>query len=330
MRKMQSIDRSQNQIPDLVSFLKQVAKDISKWQTKQTELHQDPSSSSSDSQPQPSLSKSNSFPTQSSAATPVMKEVPMDYDFADLVKKACLLCVRQFKTIEMLRRHEADSALHKGNLSKDELRKAGYDRKISALNKRAKTEESEKKIPNGFAPINSNPIPTSSSVKDDASSSFSIDTSSKYRDRASERRSVFGADKPSSSSSSSSHRKEDKRKVFEGPAPVLASEDSESSLNHNREEEIDESNSGFKMLAQMGWTKGKGLGTESQGRSSIVEAGHHRMGAGLGSGSSNANDRDGSEEGRGYKGGYKGGKKSFDKGYLEAMRDSARERFEGK
>lgn len=36
-----------------------------------------------------------------------------DFDYSDTNKMACLLCQRQFKTIEVLRKHTTQSDLHK-------------------------------------------------------------------------------------------------------------------------------------------------------------------------------------------------------------------------
>lgn len=81
--------------------------------------------------------------------------------FADLSKKCCYLCARQFKTEAEVNRHERMSELHRDNVNNDEL-------VSKALAKMAKA---------GVAP------------------SASIDDGSDYRDRAKERRAAFGGGK---------------------------------------------------------------------------------------------------------------------------------------
>ena len=37
----------------------------------------------------------------------------LEFEFADMVKLACLLCARQFKSLDQLKRHNKESDLHK-------------------------------------------------------------------------------------------------------------------------------------------------------------------------------------------------------------------------
>lgn len=37
----------------------------------------------------------------------------MDFEFSDTVKFTCLLCARQFKSLDQLKRHNKESDLHK-------------------------------------------------------------------------------------------------------------------------------------------------------------------------------------------------------------------------
>lgn len=259
-------------------------------------------------------------------------------------KLACLLCRRQFKTKEVLRKHELESELHKKNLSDDEIRLTAAKSKASTLEARSKAARNSKSafsqaqseknssVGKGFAPISSSTSTSELSRADsNPSTGFSIDTTtstSQYRDRASERRSVFGSDKnnPSTSSQKEDHKK---RKVFDGPTPLVSyeSETSDQISSDNKiDEEIQPENVGAKMLGLMGWTKGKGLGSEMNGRSEPVDSGVHRMGAGIGSGRSGS-EEDGKDGNRG--GGGKGPRK-FEKNYLDAMRESAMRRFEEK
>jgi RNA-binding protein 5/10 len=55
------------------------------------------------------------------AATPEKKTTPVpaalpeevEFEFSDVVKIACLLCARQFKTLDQLKKHNKESDLHK-------------------------------------------------------------------------------------------------------------------------------------------------------------------------------------------------------------------------
>jgi RNA-binding protein 5/10 len=37
----------------------------------------------------------------------------LEFEFSDLVKLACMLCARQFKTLDQLKKHNKESDLHK-------------------------------------------------------------------------------------------------------------------------------------------------------------------------------------------------------------------------
>ena len=46
--------------------------------------------------------------------SPLPEEV--EFEFSDLVKLACMLCARQFKTLDQLKKHNGESDLHKVSL----------------------------------------------------------------------------------------------------------------------------------------------------------------------------------------------------------------------
>lgn len=60
-------------------------------------------------------------PAPTKPATPEKKTTPVpaalpeeaEFEFSDLVKIACLLCARQFKTLDQLKKHNKESDLHK-------------------------------------------------------------------------------------------------------------------------------------------------------------------------------------------------------------------------
>ena len=60
-------------------------------------------------------------PAPTKVATPEKKTTPVpaalpeeaEFEFSDVVKIACLLCARQFKTLDQLKKHNKESDLHK-------------------------------------------------------------------------------------------------------------------------------------------------------------------------------------------------------------------------
>ena len=92
-----------------------------------------------------------------------------------------------------------------------------------------------------------------------AASNLNVLGSSRYRDRAKERRQKYGTDD-------------------EGPRPnrlkekyLAAMEHAEFSQSDQKPKKLDSSNIGSKMLQKMGWKEGLGLGKTNQGRTSIIE-----------------------------------------------------------
>lgn len=268
---------------------KRVATDISKWNRKQAELHAneplttlasgkeipvsvDPCASVSDASVA-AQSKEQSQPLRPSRTAPRSPQETADqcldavqmseaqlasYDYKDLARIACLLCQRKFKSLDTLQRHENESQLHKENLAKMEICRQGVIRKNESRN---------------------DAVSHASVLESEIGSTASLSMPA-YRDRASERRAIFGANTPSKSSHPSSAPK-----VFEGPesttgAPPTTVQEIPLSAPAKP---IDSDNVGSKLLAMMGWTHGQGLGLQKQGRTDIVETKIYKPGAGLGS-----------------------------------------------
>ncbi|OCF30828.1 hypothetical protein I316_07551 [Kwoniella heveanensis BCC8398] len=248
-----------------------IAKNISKWNTKQNELAApEPTSDLNAHAPPKGISDVNatlgvkrSFGSsiatnQSQTASPTgsaagpsksPQSVTDDFDYTDVStlastgKVACLLCQRQFKTDEILRKHVAQSDLHKTNLADANARDAGQRRKLAVV-----------------------------------SSWESNDNATKYRDRAAERREAFN--QPSvpipSEAPSYASQQEKKRKYAEGPKPPPPPPPP--GLHPGE----DDSNVGNQMLAKMGWTAGTGLGKEREGRVDPILVQQFENRAGLG------------------------------------------------
>ncbi|KAN0061811.1 hypothetical protein ACQY0O_005804 [Thecaphora frezii] len=212
------------------------------------------------------------------------------FDYLDETQFACLLCQRKLKSVEVLQRHAKESGLHKGNLENLETCRAGVDRKLQLSGTAASSAQSL--VPAGFAPIGGSkeagarPVP-------------------KYRDRALERRAVFGSEAAPAFTKGS-----DSTRSYEGPAAPPKSQEPTVSV----EKEIDNNNIGSKMLAMMGWSKGQGLGSSRQGRTDIIETKVYAKGAGLGCAKPSGSQP---PPGRSWK------------EYLAAAKDGARERYSG-
>lgn len=59
--------------------------------------------------PQPHTTAVSNGPSKSGTPEPV----EVDFEFSDTVAMTCLLCARQFKTMDQLKRHNKESDLHK-------------------------------------------------------------------------------------------------------------------------------------------------------------------------------------------------------------------------
>jgi RNA-binding protein 5/10 len=188
------------------------------WQNRHSELHggRPKTANQSDAAERDEASAAGPASTSEENIPP---PPPPQESFVDLNKLACLLCSRQFKTVEKLRQHERVSDLHATNLKNPTL-----------------CETARKKL--------------------------SKNSSWEYRDRAKERREVFG---PSTIPPSSGQKK----KLTTRPSPA-------------EEPEEPKPNKGAALLGKMGWTQGQGLGASGEGRTEHVVAEMYTAGVGLG------------------------------------------------
>ncbi|EIM90511.1 uncharacterized protein STEHIDRAFT_75317 [Stereum hirsutum FP-91666 SS1] len=180
------------------------------------------------------------------AETPLPPET--DFEFSDTVKFTCLLCARQFKSLDQLKRHNKESDLHKKNYKDANLRDVAREKATAAK------------------AAASNPAPDSSKPEQP-----------KYRDRAFERRIMHNQpDVPLPDPSG--HADEGKRKArkAEGPPPPPSPPPPPVAPGK------DESNVGNKLLKMMGWTEGTGLGISGEGRVEPIQTQIYASGVGLG------------------------------------------------
>uniref|UniRef100_A0A0N5AA43 G-patch domain-containing protein n=1 Tax=Syphacia muris TaxID=451379 RepID=A0A0N5AA43_9BILA len=151
--------------------------------------------------------------------------------FVDTEKKFCILCKRKFGNVEILMKHVRMSEMHKKNLE--------------ALAAQTSSGES------------------AATTTPQDSSLYSFSKPQQYRDRAKERRNMFGLD-PSGFTKDSN-----------------ASDVGDYS-SWSQEVPLDESNIGNKLLKSMGWTEGTGIGKNNQGIVAPITAERRVEGAGLG------------------------------------------------
>ncbi|CDR40319.1 RHTO0S05e01420g1_1 [Rhodotorula toruloides] len=242
---------------------RKAAPNLAKWNQKSKELRSDastgaaaaakassgaPAAAEKAKQPQSATtSPKSASPAPGATAASVAFDDP-EFEHGDPVSFQCLLCQRQFKGIDELRKHNKLSQLHKTNLGNADALAACATRKAASVKKHTAAAASS------------------------AASTSSSDSSSKpkYVDRAAARREALGA------SDGPEHGQGKKRK-FDGPEPPKPLPPGPN------KDGLEESNAGRKMLEKMGWTTGAGLGASGSGRVDPVQAAQFAQGAGLGS-----------------------------------------------
>ncbi|GJF00770.1 RNA-binding protein [Phanerochaete sordida] len=193
-----------------------------------------------------------------------------EFEFSDTNAKTCLLCARQFKSLDQLRRHNKESALHKKNYKDANLREVAREKAKAA---RAKAEAHQQP---------------------------------KYRDRASERRTIYNQpDIPLPDAAAGGAKGAIKKRHAEGPAPPPSPPPAPVAPA------ADTNNVGNKLLRMMGWKEGTGLGTDGEGRVEPIQTAIYAQGVGLGASK-------GKEVGK-YAEGYTG--------YVQQAQEAARERY---
>jgi len=249
---------------------KKTANNITKWNQVQEVLSTGQPTSST-----PEAAAPTKVVTSEPKTNPTPSSLPeeVEFEFSDLVKLACLLCARQFKTLDQLKKHNKESDLHKRNFKDPNLREVARG-KVKASQSAAEASNTQASAP-------------------------------KYRDRASERRVMHNQPDVPLPEGVEDKRK---RRTAEGPTRP-PSPPPPPPVNPGQ----DESNVGNKLLRMMGWKEGTGLGVDGDGRVEPVQTAIYASGVGLGASK-------GKEVGK-YQEGYTG--------YVNMVKDSARERYEG-
>lgn len=159
---------------------------------------------------------------------------PPTESFADLNRLACILCSRQFKSVPEVHKHERISKLHRSNLADEEL----------VTKARGKLEKA------GIKQTTSN----------------DTTTALVYRDRAKERRAVFGQPKKPDTAAND----------------TAAAASTSTATNARPPSPNSMPSKGAALLSKMGWTSGLGLGLEGKGITAPVVAEMYAEGVGLG------------------------------------------------
>jgi RNA recognition motif-containing protein len=194
--------------------------------------------------------------------------------FADETKLCCWLCMRQFKTVEEVRLHERASKLH------------GHNLKLSSRLQKAlhKLEKHGLKI-----------LP------------LSAESSGEYRDRARERRKVYGVVNKKGEQIS---RSGGKRPIKSGSA----------SANSSDVEPTPVPSKGAALLSKMGYTPGAGLGAQGDGMRAPISQDVYVAGVGLGA--------QGGKVGNAIEEAEKRTKGSSYQDFVDSAKQGARERYE--
>ncbi|KAF9573409.1 hypothetical protein EC968_008591 [Mortierella alpina] len=291
---------------DKAFFAWQVSIQLQKWSTKQVEL-QSSDAPTAAPQPVPEFAPpSFSQPTQSQELQDFTKYEPDE--LLDFKLTACLLCQRRLKTLQDLRKHQELSDLHKKNLQDPQAVQ-------NALKKSR-----------GISSTGSGTTAQSESRTADANLSGAVttpDEEPKYRDRAAERRQIFGQPDyplpPTPSGRDRDYGGGGGGGRFGGGGRALGGG---GGFQHDvvipeqpTKDGIKEDNIGNRLLKSMGWKEGQGLGKDGAGIKAPIEASGYAKGVGIGAGL--ARKADGSSSLRGPLGNY-----------AESVKELARRRYE--
>ncbi|KAJ7694105.1 hypothetical protein B0H17DRAFT_1009375 [Mycena rosella] len=233
----------------------------------------------------PSVQAPSKKPGPSSAPTPSTSSVVSappetipaeeDFEFSDVGALTCLLCARQFKTTDQLKRHNKESDLHKARIPqpyvlsifKDSANLAFFLFFSFVAGFHFHTRQKN------FKDANLREVARQKLAARQVGTSTTDQP--KYRDRASERRVLFNQpDAPVPEKDVGT--KVGKKRQAEGPPPPPSPPPPP--VNPGK----DENNVGNKLLKMMGWTEGTGLGTAGEGRVDPISTAVYAQGVGLG------------------------------------------------
>ncbi|KAF9964831.1 hypothetical protein BGZ70_005843 [Mortierella alpina] len=291
-----------------IYFALQVSIQLQKWSTKQVELQ---SSDSPTSTPQQAQELGTAVTTTQPLSQSSQGQGLLDYskyepdELLDLKLTACLLCQRRLKTLQDLRKHQELSDLHKKNLQDPQA-------VLNALKK-------SRGIVSTTSGIATHSESSSSGINVGGAVT-KHDEEPKYRDRAAERRQIFGQpDYPLPPTPSGRDRDYG---GGGGGGSRFGGGGRGGGFQHDvvipeqpTKDGIKEDNIGNRLLKSMGWKEGQGLGKDGAGIKAPIEASGYAKGVGIGAGL--ARKADGSSTLRGPLGNY-----------ADSAKELARRRYE--
>ncbi|KAL0578451.1 hypothetical protein V5O48_003551 [Marasmius crinis-equi] len=229
---------------ELTMWNPQTVNNINKWNQVQEELSSNVPPSTNPKEI-PAAAPPVLSTTSSKSQTPPAENGD-EFEFSDVNAMSCLLCSRQFKSVDQLKRHNNESDLHKARLLR-------YCKNCKDSNLREAARQK----------LNARQNTTTAAEQP------------KYRDRALERRALFNQpDVPVLDPDSGN--KAGKRRHADGPPPPPSPPPPPVNLGQ------DANNVGNKLLKMMGWTEGAGLGIEGDGRTEPIKTAMYAEGVGLG------------------------------------------------
>ncbi|GJJ78460.1 RNA-binding protein 5/10 [Entomortierella parvispora] len=268
---------------------KKVSNNLQKWSTKQVELHSDgtgvaAASVSATATVTPGTAGFTGFVPSSTrkleqptgfvpVSAPNEQETVQEsndstYDpdeLLDLKLLACLLCKRKFNSVAELRKHQSLSDLHKKNLLDTQAIQ-------TALKKSRGTKE-------GHTSAGS---PSKAAATAVPVTAAAVEEEPKYRDRAAERRQIFGQPDyplPPTPGTMGHHNNNHGR----GRGSGVNFEDV-AVPEQPTKDGIKEDNIGNRLLKSMGWKEGQGLGKDGEGIKDPIQASGYSRGVGIGAG----------------------------------------------
>ncbi|KAL2757709.1 hypothetical protein ACRALDRAFT_2025446 [Sodiomyces alcalophilus JCM 7366] len=208
----------------------------------------------------PTPPPSNSPSSLSGAAAQATAQAPNAGEttvvsYVDREKVCCLICMMKYKSLDDLNTHER-SRNHKMAMEDEEKVKAALPR-LAARDKRMQKKAA---------------AAATTGTQENATST------SQYRDRAKERREVFNQPAkptvPPSTGKQNASLSSSAREPRETPAAATKPTSTPAAAA--------QPSKGSAMLAKMGWTSGKGLGANGEGRTEVIATHAYQEGVGLG------------------------------------------------
>lgn len=233
----------------------------------------------------------NTTDVKTKPSTSTIQSTSAQQSFANLEKKCCYLCSRQFKEEAEVNKHERLSQLHRDNLKNEDL--------VT----KAKAKLAKVGIASRFTFVAAN---------DDAN-----DANEGYRDRAKERRAAFGASKkislPMKKSAAAASTNPPTKPGQKPDTSDPADDDGAVAPAPSK---------GASLLGKMGWSAGSGLGARGTGTTTAIQTDMYVAGVGLGVQGGRIGDAVDEAERN-----TRGGSDSY-AGFAERTRERARGRFE--